>query len=396
MGLIRKIIHADATGDTAEVVRLLQELQNTIQHLESEEQAVEPAPPKRTRGQRRPETPIVAKGSEAVSIRSDLLNQSLIRALRSSEDYHIYPDQGIAEYSKPMGQKQDGRLIITIKPLENEGFGTVLTAVSTLGDDCLDTYIAIMAIALEKNGTERIRLPITLSPDDILAVCGKEKSHRSYTIARRLAIVSHLKTLSQSRIIATMPGSRKNTIYKAEGPLILLSGIVGEYQTITGETLWEKYSVILGEWITMIPEINQQTGLMLRQLLAYSAKNERYQKRLGYYLTFMFRNNAKRGCVFTCSMAKLLEGAGIKPPREVGDFKDAVERALAVLRRDGVIGKYAPIVDASPARQEKETEVREHAKGWWDTYSQAQWRFEAPESIKRQYQGLLKEGNLPE
>lgn len=350
---------------------------------------------KRRRGPRRPATSIVAKGGETVAIRSDLLNQSLIRALRSRDEYRTYPEQGIAEYSKPIGQKQEGRLIITIRPRENEGFSTVLAAISTLGDDCLDTHIALLAMAMEQNGTERIRLPIMLSPDDILAVCGKEKSHGSYTIARRLAVISHLKTLSQARIIATMPGSRKDTFYKAEGPLILLSGIVGEYQTITGETLWEKYSVILGEWITMIPELNQQTGIMLRQLLAYSAKNERYQKRLGIYLTFMFRNNAKRGCVFVCSMAKLLEGAGIKPERQVGRFKDAIEQALAALQRDGVIGKYARIVDASPNGQEKEAEVREHANGWWDAYSRTQWRFEAPESIKRHYQGLLKEGKMP-
>jgi hypothetical protein len=364
-------------------------LNTRFQEVEAPEQ-----PAKRTRGPRRPATPIVAKDAETVNLRSDILNQELIRALRSSEGYQHYPDQGIAEASKKMGKKQEGRLIITIRPLENEGLDTVLAALNTLGDSCVDTYMALMAIALDRNGTENIRLSFFVSPDDILGVCGKKKTNGSFTPVQRADVTAHLKALSQARIIATipMPASkrRKPTVLRAEGAIIdILSAKIGEYSTITGEPIWENISVALGQWITMIPELNQTTATMLRQVLAYSAKNERYQKRIGAYLTFMFRNNAKRGCMFICSMQKLLEGSGIKPERQVGRFKDAIEHALADLQRDGVIGKYAPIVDASP-------EVEQHANGWWDIYSRTQWRFEAPDGIKRQYRSLLKEGNFPE
>ena len=358
---------------------------------------VDYAQPKRTRGPRKPATPIVAKGNETIDIRSDIINQQLMHALREDTMYENYPDQRIAEYSQPIGKKQDGRLIITIKPLENEGLDTVLAALNTLGEGCVDTYVALMAIALERNGTENIRMSFLIDADDILSVCGKKKTNGSYTPQQRAAVTAHLKTLSQSHIIATLPrpdGKRgKTTVLRAEGAVIdLLSGKIGEYSTITGEALWEKRSVALGEWITMIPDLNQVTATMLRKVLAYSAKNEAYQKAIGRYLTFMFRVNAKKGCTVTRSTKALLDGAGITAPREVGKFRDALEAAIADLQRDGVIGKYERIVDASPNGQEREAEVHEHARGWWDAYAHMQWRFTAPTDIKEQYRGLLKEG----
>ncbi len=357
---------------------------------------IEQPPPKRARGPRHPATPIVARGQETIGIRSDIVNQSLITALRRGDMYKQYPDQSVAEYSHSMGRRQDGRLIITIRPLENEGLDTVLAALNTLGDGCVDTYLALMAIALDRNGTQNLRQSFFISPDDILSVCGKKKTNGSYTPHQRADVTAHLKTLSQSHIIATMPVKRgkSTTMLKAEGAIIdLLSGKIGEYSTITGEALWEKRSVALGEWITMVPELNQTTATMLRQVLAYSAKNERYQKRIGLYLTLMFRVNARNGCSFTCSMDALLKGAGITPPREVGKFRDSLERAIADLQRENVIGSYERIVDTSPNGQGKEAEVREHAHGWWDTYAQMQWHFAAPDYLKAQYQGLLKEPN---
>ena len=90
----------------------------------------------------------------------------------------------------------------------------------------------------------------------------------------------------------------------------------------------------------------------------------------------------------------LLEGAGIKLDIwRAGEFRNAIERALADLQRDGVIGNYARIIDASDGAQERENAIRERARGWWDIYDQQQWHFTAPDYIREQYKNLLRERN---
>jgi hypothetical protein len=397
--LLREIIEIINTLYPEGSERYMEVPESFREFLVSSESGPAPNVGKKTRGPRRPATPIVAKGKLDAPVRADIVNYEITLALRRPDMYKQYPDAGMAEYSGSFGKNKDGRLIVTINTLEGEGFDQIITAINTLGDDCVDTYLAIMKIAIDKNGTENIRLPFLISPDDILAVRGKKKMHgSSYTAHQRAEVTAHLKTLSQTRIIATMyqPGGGRRrkvrTVVRAEGAIIdLLSGKIGEYSTITGEVIWEKRSVALGEWITMIPELNHMTAPLLDQILAYSAKNEVYQKRLGFYFTYMFRVNAAKGCAFTRSMKAVLEGAGITPPREVGKFRDAIEHALADLKQANVIGEYARIVDASLSGKERESQVREHARGWWDIYEHMQWRFTAPLWLKDQYKGLLRE-----
>ena len=352
-------------------------------------------------------TAIVAKGKSTVSFKSDILTHEIMKALRDPDTYTHDKERGLAEHTHTFLQNAKGSIILSIKPLENEGWETVLSALSTLGDGCIDTYIATLAIAHEHNGTDQIREPFHISPDDILEVCGKKKSHGSYNPGQRAEVMKHLKTLSQARVIATLTGNpcapkkrgpkRKGagtsdpTVMSAEGALIdFLSFKIGEYSTITGEEVWEKRRIAIGEWVTMIPHFCNQTAIMLRQVLAFSAKNERYQKRLGLYLTFMFRINAKNGGVFKCSLAALLEGAGIVVPRERGQFKEAIEYALQVLKRENVMSNYEQIVGAGPAWQLIQKEIHERARGWWEKYAAIEWRFSSPDYAREQYRNLLK------
>jgi hypothetical protein len=323
-----------------------------------------------------------------------------VNSLRSKEDYVRYEEQMVAERRGTL-LKGEGRFTIAIQPEEGEGWETVLEALNTLGDGCVDTYLAFMAIAIDLHGVAHLRTPFQLSPDDILEVCGKKKSNGSYTPFQRAEVIKHLKTLSQTYVIATIPGKQGNrrgkkqdtTVIRAEGPLIeLLRFKIGEYRTITGEEVWEKRSVIIGPWVTMIPDLSRNTATMLRQVLAYSAKNERYQKRLGTYLTFMFRINAKHGGRFPndITMEALLKGAGITPPRQQGEFKQAIEQALDCLQRDHVIGSYWRVVDASPTGLEIEKDIGEHGRGWFAAYLQQKWNFSPPPAILAQYRSLLR------
>jgi hypothetical protein len=369
-------------------------------------QANEEASKKRGRRPRHESVALVARGKDVIAVRSDIINREIINALRDKKSYVLCPEQNIAEHKHRFYQKNKGQIVLSIRPVEDEGWETVLSALNTLGDGCIDTYLAVMAIAIDCHGTQHIRLPLQVSPDDILEVCGKKKSHGSFTVLQRAEIIKHLKTLAQVHVVATMPGypgrrrgriGEDSPLLKAEGTIIDLPGYkIGEYSTITGEEMWEKRSIAVGEWATMIPELSTKTATMSRQVLAYSAKNERYQKRLGIYLTFMFRINARYGGKFPndISMGALLEGAGIVALRQQGEFRDAIENALERLKHDNVIGDYWRVVDGSAKAQQIERDIREHGRGWFDSYLEQKWNFAPPANIKEQYRKLRKEAAI--
>ncbi len=355
----------------------------------------------RRRSARRVSKPAVErKQQDMLLVSSNMLNHEIIKSLREAAAYTSDPARGVAEHKHSFA-KQRGQISITIHPLKEEGFDTLLAALSTLGDGCVDTYIAVMAMAIERHGVHHLRTAFEVSPDDILDVRGKKRSNGSFAPFQRADVVKELKTLSQARVFASMPGpGRRKSEIRAEGALIdLLDFKIGEYSLITGEEIWEQRSIILGKWVAMIPELDSQTAVMLRQVLAYSSKNERFQKRLGIHLSIMFRVNARYGGHFPkgISLRALLEMSGIVlPKKHPADFRAAIEQALACLQRDQVIGKYWQIVDASPTGEERERAIREQQYGWLNHWLDRLWNFAPPERINQRYSKLLLEGNQKE
>ena len=374
--------------------------QDYLQHHQQGGAPASPAPlvvVDRRRSARRASKPAVErKQQDMLVVSSNILNHEIIKSLRETADYTSDPARGVAEHKHSFA-KQRGQISITLHPLQDEGFDTLLAALNTLGDGCVDTYIAVMAMAIERHGVHHLRTAFEVSPDDILDVRGKKRSNGSFAPFQRADVVKELKTLSQARVIASMPGPGRKTEIRAEGALIdLLDFKIGEYSLITGEEIWEQRSIILGKWVSMIPELDSQTAVMLRQVLAYSSKNERFQKRLGLHLSIMFRVNARHGGQFPkgISLRALLEMSGIVlPKKHPADFRAAIEQALACLQRDQVIGKYWQIVDASPTGEERERAIREQQYGWLNHWLDRQWNFAPPERIKQRYSKLLPEGN---
>lgn len=341
--------------------------------------------------------PLVTKDPVEVLIRSDLFTQQIMRGLLDGKLYTPYPDRLIAEYRQSFA-KDKGQIIITISPGSEESWEHVLQSLNAMGDGIRDTFAALLIIAIDSNGAEHITKPFYINPDDVLATCQREKAKGSYRPLQRAEVIEHLRTLSRAKVQATMtaPYKRRGKAveYRAESALIdILSGKIGAYELITGEELWEKRSIKIGDWVAMVPELNQQTAIMLRQVLKYHSKRQRHEKRLGQYLTFMFRANAKRGGHFQCSMQVLLEQSGITPDlKHPGDTRNLIEHALATLQADSVISKYGLIIDSSRDARIVQERIEQRAYHWWDDYKQQQWYFDPPDAIKAAYQRLLKEG----
>jgi len=91
-------------------------------------------------------------------------------------------------------------------------------------------------------------------------------------------------------------------------------------------------------------------------------------------------------------MGVLLEQAGITLDRDnPGRTRDAIEDALNQLYIDGVIGRFAPLMERSSRGQEIQERIEQHAYHWWDDYRQQLWLFEPPEYLKALYQDPHKE-----
>src|SRR5256885_10273452 len=88
-------------------------------------------------------------------------------------------------------------------------------------------------------------------------------------------------------------------------------------------------------------------------------------------------------------MEALLEGAGIVPPRQYGEFREAIERAIEQLKEDKVIGNYWRVIEDTPEAEEMNREIEERARGWFASYLKQRWNFEPPPAVQEQYKKLL-------
>lgn len=348
---------------------------------------------KRPRRKHIPPASLVTKDAPAVIIRSDYIALEIARGLLNPDHYTAYPDRLIAEYHQSFA-KDKGQIFIIISPGSDENWGHVLKSLNMLADETVDTFFAAMANAIETNGTHNITAPFYISPDDILATCCRAKSKGSYTSAQRLKVIEHLRILSRAHIRVSFP-LRKGHDAFAESPILeMLASRYGVINTSTGEEIWEKREIKIGNWATDVPEVSQQTATMLRQVLKYHSQRQRYEKRFGRYLTFMFRvNAARRGGMFQCSMQVLLDQSGIRPDlKHPSDARTAIENALARLQTDKIIGEYGMIIDNTPDGQEAQERIKQRIYHWWDFYSRQQWYFYPPDATKELYRKLLQEG----
>lgn len=348
---------------------------------------------------------IVARGKETITLFSHQFSRELINAMMDNDKYFKgKKEDGSYDLTTALHKHDfgdNGQIIVQIKLSEGEGYENLTEAIMGLGDGIVDTWLALLAIGIETNGYDptRIRVPFLINPDDILALQCKQKTNGSYTPFQRAEIIRNLKLLSQITVVATMEveggkvqGKSKKKdpiVLKAQGPIFdLLKLKIGASKLITGEEMWERREVCLGAFVSDLAEISRETAIMFRKVLAYSQKNESYQKKLGRYLSMMFRINAKNKGMWPndISMQALLEGARIVPDRRRGEFKDALEKALQQLKADEVIGDYWQIVESvSPENAEK---IEQHARGWFDLWLQSKWNFSSPPVIQDQYASI--------
>ena len=100
-----------------------------------------------------------------------------------------------------------------------------------------------------------------------------------------------------------------------------------------------------GPWLApfLVPP-NRQTALLAPTVLRYDPYHERWEKRLGRYLTFHLRMDARRagGAPLVRRLGPLLDELGLPLDRRHPErTRSRCEAALDRLVRDGVIGAWA-------------------------------------------------------
>jgi hypothetical protein len=353
---------------------------------------------RRTRGLRREVAPLVIRDPEAVEISTDHITQTLLRGLLSNDLYTLYPNRLVAEHLRVFPTEQ-GEVKITIRPGSQETWTHVLESLSILGDAVVDTFCALVSLAYDSNPQHDLTQSFFLNVDDILRVCRRKQSNRAYTPPQRASVIEHLITLSRVHVTATIPtvsgqrGKRKTASFIDSVVLDLLGTVIGEYETLTGDILWERREVKIGPWAKFAPFGPQTVGLF-RTILEYHSQRQRYAKRIGRFLTIQFFIQSQKACRNELEMPiqELLEQSGIKPDmNNPSRMRKMIEEALKVLQKDGVVGSYARVIPVPPEgetseeqaqrlqqEQDVEKRINECAQGWWSLYAAQRWRFEAP------------------
>jgi len=155
---------------------------------------------------------------------------------------------------------------------------------------------------------------------------------------QRATMIGLLNVLARIQVTAVLPNPRrKNRIYRMNSAIVnLLSDTIGEYTLDTGEIVWQRRKVALGNWAAVAPQLSSQTVDMLRRILSYHPQKDRFSKRLGRFLTLQFSTAT---AVLELPMSQLIVRAGVPVDRTHPDrTRRAIESAFAELIQDQIDG----------------------------------------------------------
>lgn len=354
---------------------------------------------KRSRTSRTSLAPLVARDPDTIGISPDPLTYAILHGLLSDSLYTLDEDRLIAEYQRAIPQ---GKVRITIRPGEQETWEEFLDSLKNfLGDEVVDTFCSVISLAFD-HSPEDLTLPFFLNVDDILHVRRLKQSNRAFTPIQRAQVVAHLLALSRVEVNAEFPrgrGRRATTGYVKGVILELLKTVFGEYETLTGEVLWERREVKIGPWAKLAP-FGPQTVLLFRKILEYHAQRQKYAKRFGRELTLQFSMHATNSTRIELTIEDLLALSEIaltptnQQPENPSRTKTMIDEAFKLLQTDGIISAYGRLPLAAPSdetenerclrlerEQDSQQRIDQRAQGWWKLYLKQNWYFEAPQPI---------------
>ncbi|MBA3822614.1 MAG: hypothetical protein H0X24_01765 [Ktedonobacterales bacterium] len=315
-----------------------------------------------------------------VSVPADAMTQQIMRSLLSAGEYIPDAEQRVAVWQPTLLAQP---VTIQLNRQDGETYQQMMAVLDQLGDEAADAFCALVAIALDTNGSKGIAQPFYLSPDDVLAFLGRHESNRAYTAGQRAMMITLLNVLARIQVSAVLPNPRrKNRVYRMTSTIVnLLSDTIGEYVLDSGEILWQRRKVSLGNWAAVAPQLSSQTVEMLRRILSYHPQKDRYAKRLGRFLTLQFTTAT---ATLEFSMSQLIAHAGIPVDRSHPDrTRRFIEGAFAELIHDQILGSATMLIEAGSAGEGRQRRIAQCIRGWWEDYEATIWQFTPPVLVPR-------------
>ena len=146
---------------------------------------------------------LATRNPSEIRIRSDQLTYRILLGMLDGTHYVQYPARRLIEYRQTL-PKGKGYVSIALTPRSEESWEHVLTSLDLLGDELVDTFLVLLAVALDTNGNERITTPFAITVDDILAIRQKKKSKGSYLARQRQGVIAQMHALAQASVHATL------------------------------------------------------------------------------------------------------------------------------------------------------------------------------------------------
>lgn len=250
---------------------------------------------------------------------------------------------------------------------------------------------------------------VYMTIDDLISARGKKKKldgHGGRGGHQENIRREHLRSLSSlmhfyARLEAPHPTKRK-TVITYESPLIVWRGREAEYELFndaTGRTVAFRYE--LGEVLATLANDGGYLAMWLpEKLLSLDYEKQILERRIGRYLGWMWRINAKHGDpVRPFKVRTLLEKTGHSIPDAEGNvpegatkinplygsrFRERFERALDTLQQIGLLAAW----QYDPATWEESEATH---RGWFtDKWLPASIVIEMPAELTRRY------GQIPE
>ncbi|MBA3822936.1 MAG: hypothetical protein H0X24_03400 [Ktedonobacterales bacterium] len=307
----------------------------------------------------------------AVTVPADTISQQIMRSLLTAAEFQLDAEHQAAVWQPPLPERT---VTIQLSQQEGETWRQMMDHLSVLGDEAVDTFCALLAMALATNGGADLARPFYVSPEMILAFMGRQESARIYTVEQRSLIIGILNTLARVQVSATIPHTQKRKrVYRLSSAILdLHSSTVGEYRLDTGEILWQQRLVSLGNWAAIAPQLSSNTVLILRKVLAYHPQRDRFAKRIGRWLTLQFSSHP----ALVLPMRELLTHAGVPIDKNHPDrTRRLIEAAFAELIQDHILGEATMIVDATPGAASRAQRIAQCTRGWWQDFELTEWQF---------------------
>ena len=284
-----------------------------------------------------------------------------------------------------------GPLRVTRRHLLIERMWNQVNALSDLTTDVYDYLTATWLNAATGPGDAAVA-----SVDDILRarqVLPHPDGHSrrsGYTSAQREEILQALLILHNMWVDVA-----KLEVYDANSPnrrykrtLMLSSQVFSVSDHISHSDIEGRRDLIAfrfrpGEEFAKVLLSNRQIAQMPAKALAYHPINEKWEKRLTRYLTYIWRVNAQHGdLVKTFKVATLLEAVDeTLYQRLPSRTKERLEKALDRLLADAVIAAW---------QYEGWDEAPAGAKGWAAAWLEAMLIVEPPAAITEAYEGIMR------